>query len=140
MGLAIQPGPETPTTFRLNDMFATRLHRRLCPGLAAILCGCALWAPGEDPNGRKVIAKGDAVLDAMAAYARAHGRYPKSLANLSPDYLPDERTLDFHLVEAPVGTRLVVLYPRSWPMLGLVECSSDLRVRKWKCVDSQLTP
>lgn len=121
-------------------MCLSRLLRGLLLGLAASMCGCALWAPGTDPNGRKVIAKGDEVLDAMAAYSRAHGRYPKSLSNLSPDYLPDERTLDFHLVDDPAGTRLVVLYPRSWPMLGLVECSSGLQERKWKCVESPLVP
>ncbi|MFO1321604.1 MAG: hypothetical protein U1F52_18495 [Burkholderiales bacterium] len=104
------------------------------------LGGCAVWSPGEDPNGRRVIAKGDQVLEAMAAYSRARGQYPKSLMSLYPDYLQEERTLNFHLVADPGGDRLVVLYPPSWPVLGLVECSSDVRARKWKCQRSPLVP
>ena len=100
--------------------------------VVALISACAVWPAGSDPRGRELKANGEAVLTALARYQQQHGRFPTSLAELAPSYLPAvpaRPELRFN----PVLGSVSFVYSPSWPQSGQVSCSAEVGAAEWSC-------
>jgi hypothetical protein len=105
-----------------------------CVAAAALLAlgGCSVWPVNQDPDGMKYRRNANEVVDAIQAYKQANGRWPASLAALTPTYLralPDEPHLDYHAYD---GSVLYHFIPQ-WPQLRPVYCQSVGATTEWRC-------
>jgi hypothetical protein len=99
---------------------------------AAVLAGCRIWAAGDDPAGRDLMPRAQAVLTAVNQYARANGKGPPELQALVPDYLkalPAQPALDY---SAKRGT-LVFNYSTSWPPGSTSACQAKIGDSAFRC-------
>jgi hypothetical protein len=95
--------------------------------------GCAIWAQGEDPRGRRLRDRVEAeVVPAIEAFQQAYGRYPSDLAELDGEIsAPLEAEIWYSRSED--GCTLTVVYTPSWPRLGRSSCTFAVPARAWTC-------
>lgn len=100
--------------------------------LAYALAACAMWKPGEDPNGREAREQARPVLAALVKYRKERGEYPSSLHELVPHYLAEvpfspglRYDRDAKVVE--------FAYDPSWPKQQPVACGARLGDLDWTC-------
>lgn len=99
------------------------------------LASCAIWAPGKDPRGRRLIASGDELVAAVESYHQSNGRYPASLQELPGDHSLGEPGGDFHFSYQAQrsGYNLRLNYTPSWPQSGRVDCFIRDGAVGWGC-------
>ena len=104
----------------------------LAAAAAALLAGCAIWTPGQDPAAKDLMPAAQAVLAAVDRYARDNGRGPAELQDLVPRYLaalPAQPALDYSLERGS----LVFNYPTSWPPGSTTACSAKVGEAAYHC-------
>lgn len=112
----------------------TALRHVAGPALLFLLAACAGMPAGEDQAGMELKAASSKVLVALAQFRQERGRYPTSLYELVPRYLPelpDEPILHINDDTGTVG----FAYSRGYPKLGRVTCSAKLGTAEWRCSD-----
>lgn len=93
--------------------------------LATFLSACAIWAPGKDPRGEKVVSNANEVLSALNKYAIEHSVYPSLLNDLVPNYIkaiPKEPSMLYK----PDEGSIFFTYSPSWPQQGNVSCGAKI--------------
>ena len=100
--------------------------------LALVIVSCAIWPPGEDPAGRKLLAEADKVLFALQRYVKAKGENPGSLQELVPAYLPSLPQEPEITYNAARGS-LYFDYSPSWPTLGHCTCTATIESEGFGC-------
>jgi hypothetical protein len=104
----------------------------LMAGCAVLLGGCRLWAAGDDPAGRALMANAQTVLDAANRYVRANGQRPPDLGALVPQYLatlPAEPALNY----SPKRGSLIYNYQTTWPLNSVSACEAKLGETAFHC-------
>jgi hypothetical protein len=96
------------------------------------LCACAVYPPGEDPNGQKLQVAATPVLDAIHTYMADNARMPRSLNALVPKYLkqlPDEPKLNYDLPD----NKVTFTYLQSMSKNSVVTCTAFIGQAGWSC-------
>jgi len=96
------------------------------------LCGCAMYPPGEDPNGQKLQDAATPVLEAIHTYVTDNMRMPKSLNDLVPKYikqLPAEPKLSYDMPNNVVTFH----YTQSQSFSVQVTCTAFIGQTGWSC-------
>lgn len=110
-----------------------RLRLKPAALAAALLLGaCATVPPGEDELGAQLTAQTRPVLVALAAYRKDKGRYPDSLYELTPRYLPElpmRPNLDFDRL----GQRIGFVYEIAGLRFRQVACTAEFGQVDWAC-------
>lgn len=103
-------------------------------GIAAVLllAGCSTYPPGEDDNGKQMIAAATPVLYAINKYMDDTARPPKTLDVLVPKYLkqlPDQPKIDMNLSE----NVLTFKYIQSASHNSEIICTAFVGQTEWSC-------
>ncbi|MGA9854641.1 MAG: hypothetical protein WBR29_05125 [Gammaproteobacteria bacterium] len=96
------------------------------------LCACAVYPPGDDPNGQKLQAEATPVLEAIHTYMTDNARVPKSLNDLVPKYikqLPAKPKLTYDLPNNVV----TFSYVQSQSFSVQVTCTAFIGQTGWMC-------
>jgi hypothetical protein len=96
------------------------------------LSGCAVYPPGEDPNGKKLQDEATPVLEAIHTYMADNARVPKSLNDLVPKYIkqiPDEPKLTYDLPNNVVTFH----YIQGQSFSVQVTCTAFIGQTGWMC-------
>jgi hypothetical protein len=106
-----------------------------CATVCILLSGCALWAPGEDPRGRDLVARGNDLVASIEAFQDSNGAYPSTLQELQTDVSLGSTASDFHFTYTTRdnGYSLSLNYTPSWPQMGRVYCSRRNGSAGWGC-------
>ncbi|MDE2091491.1 MAG: hypothetical protein KGJ08_06300 [Gammaproteobacteria bacterium] len=108
------------------------MGKHLVIAVLLALCACAIYPPGEDPNGQKLQAAAMPVLEAIHTYMTENMRLPKNLNDLVPKYikrLPDEPQLTYDLPHNAVTFK----YIQSLSKNSVVTCSAYIGETGWIC-------
>lgn len=100
---------------------------------SGVLAACAVWKPGEDPNGVEARNAARPVLAALVKYRKERGEYPSSLQELAPRYLP-RIPFDPGLRYDRDSASVEFAYFPSWPYQEPVGCAAKLGELDWICV------
>ena len=102
--------------------------------LAALLCACAVWQAGKDPQGERLMQNANAVLAALNSYIQVNRKGPATLQDLVPGYiaaLPAQPEFNY---SARRGS-LVFNYAPSWPTPGTSACEAHFGDTAFRCAD-----
>jgi hypothetical protein len=108
------------------------MHKYLVIAVLLVLAACAVYPPGEDPNGQKLQAAATPVLEAIHTYMSDNSRMPRSLNDLVPKYikqLPDEPELNYDLPDNTV----TFTYIQSQSNNIQVTCTAFIGQPGWSC-------
>src|SRR5215813_8496120 len=104
-----------------------------CAGFA--LCACATQFPaGEDPKGVKLKSEASEVLVAVRNFAARHRAYPRSVADMVPEFLPAAPEVELRISPSYAYGLAFFDYGLPWPS-GRVACRSPIDVTKWSCTE-----
>ncbi len=107
---------------------------RKLPVIAVLLalCACAMYPPGEDPNGQKLQAAATPVMQAIQKFMAENSALPRTLNDLVPKYikrLPPEPKLTYDLQDNAV----IFSYVQSPPNGANVTCIAYIGQASWSC-------
>src|SRR5215467_10292904 len=113
--------------------------RSPCIRLAGIACvgglmtACAAQFPaGEDPKGVRLKSEASEVLVAVRKFAARHRYYPRSAAEMVPEFLPAAPEVELRISPSYAYGLAMFDYGLGWPA-GRVHCASPIEVTKWTC-------
>ena len=99
---------------------------------AVVLGGCFPWQPGADPEGARLRARASSVAAAVGRFHEERGRFPASLQELVPSYLPalpKEPEISYNTKRGSLS----FTYTPSWPQAGQVSCSCKVGSTEFHC-------
>jgi hypothetical protein len=108
------------------------MKRVLCLSLLLALSACSVYPPGEDENGKQMIAAATPVLVAINKYMDDTARPPKNLQVLVPKYLdkvPDAPKID---MDVPHNV-LTFKYIQSSSHNSEIICMAFIGQTDWSC-------
>jgi hypothetical protein len=96
-----------------------------------VLQSCAVWPPGKDPAGLRLIEKANTVLRAAQVFQAAEGRSPNTLDELVPKYIESlPREPSVWLVRATDALSFHYSPTLGW---GQCACSATLSDSTFSC-------
>jgi len=110
------------------------IHSAAC-ACVFLLAACASLPAGEDEAGVELKAKSAKVLTAIAQFGRERGRYPTSMYELVPRYLPELPDEPILHINDDTGTVGFVYSRPGFPGLTRISCSTRLGTAEWHCSD-----
>jgi hypothetical protein len=108
------------------------MNRVLCLFVVLTLSACAVYPPGDDDEGKKMLAAATPVLAAINKYMDDTARPPKNLQVLVPKYLdkvPDEPKIDMDVAH----NVLTFKYIQSASRKSEIICTSFIGQTDWSC-------
>ena len=103
----------------------------VCVGVLLAACAAA-YPAGEDPKGVKLKSEASEVLVAVRKFAARHRYYPRSAAEMVPEFLPAAPEVELRISPSYAYGLAMFDYGLGWPS-GRVHCSSPIEVTKWSC-------
>ncbi|HTT83930.1 MAG TPA: hypothetical protein VMF67_10650 [Rhizomicrobium sp.] len=114
---------------------------RAVASLAIIGCGllaaCEVYPLGQDADGLDLRRNANRVMMAIETWNHDKRTFPKSLAELVPQYLPAIPS-EPHLQYRPADGSLAFRYVPTWPQLRPVWCASVGDTTNWICAEHLL--
>src|SRR5262245_1613736 len=107
-----------------------RLLGGVCVGAA--LAACAQFPAGEDPKGLQLKSEASEVLVAVRKFAARHRAYPRSAADMVPEFLAAAPEVELRISPSYAYGLAMFDYGLGWPA-DRVYCSSPIEVTKWSC-------
>jgi len=102
---------------------------------AVFLSACAASFPaGEDPKGAKLKSEASDVLVAVRKFAVRHKYYPRTPAEMVPEFLPAAPEVELRISPSYAYGLAMFDYGLGWPA-GRVHCMSPIEVTKWSCTE-----
>jgi len=107
---------------------------RLLAGVftVAALAACAQFPAGEDPQGVKLKSAASEALVAVRKFAARHNYYPRSAAEMVPEFLPAAPEFELRISPSYAYGLAFFDYGLGWPS-GRVSCMSPIEMTKWSC-------
>jgi hypothetical protein len=110
-----------------------RLAGIACVGGLVAACA-ATYTAGEDPKGVKLKSEASEVLVAVRKFAARHRYYPRSAAEMVPEFLAAAPEVEMRISPSYAYGLAFFEYGLPWPS-GRVSCRSFIEVTKWVCTE-----
>jgi len=104
------------------------------PFACAALAACVVYPVGQDADGLNLRRDANRVMMAIEQWNHDKRRFPRTLGDLVPRYLPslpDTPKLTYHPGDGSLSFR----YVPTWPQLRPVWCSSVGDTTNWVCAE-----